>query len=54
MPTSPNEYLSQDDEAELKRHTDLNGVGEAIYMDPDQIREYAMGDFGMNTAEDRY
>jgi hypothetical protein len=47
-----NEYVPQDDEAEYKRLQDVNGVGEPVYLDPDAVREYAMGDYGMINAND--
>jgi hypothetical protein len=45
-------YISRDDESEARMLQDLNGVGSAIYMTDDDVKGYALQDYGLNLRND--
>lgn len=40
-------YIPRDDESEAKRFRDINGVGEPSYMNDEDVKIYALADFGI-------
>jgi hypothetical protein len=52
-PEADTAYISRDDETEARRLVSINGVGEEIsYLDPSEVRSYAMSDYGMGLDEE--
>jgi len=50
---SSDEYFPKDDASEEKQLRDISGVGEEVtYLSPDEVRQYAMNDFGMGFDEE--
>lgn len=47
-------YIPRDDESEASRVADINGVGDPVYLDPADIGQYSMRDFGMGLDEDSF
>lgn len=47
-------YLSQEDEEEAKRllaMTNVHGIGEVMYLDDTQVKQYHLNDFGIMDNE---
>lgn len=45
------EYIPQDDESEAARFAAIHGAGEVSYLDTDEIKQYALNDFGLSLSE---
>ena len=45
-------YISRDDEAEAARLVEANGIGEAHYLNDEDVRSYSLQDFGMGLSDE--
>jgi hypothetical protein len=48
MNSNESEYIRRDDETEADMTQDTQGVGEPLYLGPNDIRSYALEGFGLN------
>jgi hypothetical protein len=48
--STSSEYVPQDDESEAMRLAQMRGTGEAIFVDPEEMKHYTLDEFSLGGA----